>query len=150
MLIANSLFKHFSKKKEIPVVETTVSVSYTDGQGWHGKDSKGRMSPAISPAEPYAFKPTEILLLSLGSSSSNKLQQLLKQKGIKNSKITTYVKGNFILYPKPRFDSIDVQFDVRSNELKQKDLDEMVHEVQTRLCPVSQLLKNPIVIKRVE
>lgn len=148
MLIIKSKFMNYSKKKD-PILKTTVSVSFTDGQGWHGQDSKGRISAAISPTETYAFKPTEILLLSLGSSSSNKLRELLRKKGIK-SKITTHVKGNFILNPKPRFDSIDVQFDVHSTELLQKDLDEMVHEVQTRLCPVTQLLRNPNVIKRVD
>ncbi|KAK8844991.1 hypothetical protein M9Y10_021164 [Tritrichomonas musculus] len=141
---------HFSKTKKSPVSKTTVSVTLVDNQGWIGKDILGRVSPTISPTEPFAFKPTEILLFALGSSSSNQLRSLLLGHGVKPVEIHTYVKGNFVLHPKPRFDSIDVKFDVRSPGLSQKDLDEMVHKVQAQLCPVSQLLQNPVVIKRID
>lgn len=131
-----------------PVV-STVNVSLIEGIEWfcRGKDGKGTVLTTGAGSAPT---PPDSLLMGYGACAASGVKFLLEKRGKVVKSMETEIAGTWDMTPFPRISAIDLHFKVEADDVDQELLDKLVHEVETKMCPVGQTLRHGTVVKHVD
>lgn len=128
--------------------ETAVSIKWTGNRQFIGTDS-GKHSIVISSHSEdnhTGVKPSDLLLLSLGSCSAYDVVSILEKKRYQLDRLDVFVEGFQEDAPPWTFKRIGLEFIVSGHGLKHKDVQQAADLSVGKYCSVAATLRGQVEI----
>lgn len=124
----------------------TTSITWVQDLQFVGTDST-KHSIVISPpgeANGTGVKPSDLLLLSVGSCTAYDVVNILTKKRKTLRQVTLHVEGEQSSEPPWRFTRIHVHYTVSGDDISERDVARAIHLSHEKYCSVSATLREAL------
>jgi putative redox protein len=117
-----------------------ANVTWVKSKQFIGTDSTGHSVVISSPDEGIGMKPSELLLVALGSCTSYDVVNILSKKRIALTDLSVSVQSEQDENPPWTFRKIHIHYTVSGNGLKTEDVEKAIKLSEEKYCSVSATL----------
>lgn len=123
-----------------------VNVTWVQGRTFVGTDSTQHSVVISSPADGVGIKPSELLLLAVGSCTAYDVVNILEKKRALITDVRVTVSGEQEADPPWPFRKIHIHYAVGGENLKPEDVAKAIHLSEEKYCSVSATLRQSVEI----
>jgi len=117
-----------------------ANVTWIKSKQFIGTDSTGHSVVISSPDEGIGMKPSELLLVALGSCTAYDVVNILSKKRVTLTDLSVSVQSEQDENPPWTFRKIHIHYTVSGNSLKTEDVEKAIKLSEEKYCSVSATL----------